>query len=478
MSIKDFDITIGLEIHAELNTNTKVFCSCKNEFGAEPNTNVCPVCIGLPGALPVINRKAVELAVKAGLCMGCKISPLTIFERKNYFYPDLSKAYQISQLQKPLCLGGGITLDSGKFIRLNRIHLEEDAGKLTHVNSTVGSLIDYNRGGVPLIEIVTEPDITNAEDAVEFMMKLRSNLVFGGIAECRMEQGGMRCDVNLSVKPAGSKVLGTRTEMKNLNSFKMVGRAIDYEAKRQVEAIENGEKIIQQTRKWDDNKGKSFAMRNKEEANDYRYFPDPDILAIKVGNKLVSETKLGLPRLSEQRKNYYVTELKLPLYDAKILTSELFISNYFEEVLKQFDNAKIVSNWIMTEVLRKLKEKETNNLNDIILVSNLVQIIKMVEQKEITRLSAKELFEKVCFTKLDAKETAKTGGILTGISENEIIKIIDEALAANPRAVEDYKTEPDKVIKFFMGQVMRKTAGAAKVEVAMPILQKKLSEQK
>lgn len=477
MSIKDFDITIGLEIHAELNTNTKVFCSCKNEFGSEPNTNVCPVCIGLPGSLPVINKKAVELGIKAGLCMGCEISPLTIFERKNYFYPDLSKAYQISQLQKPLCLGGGITLDSGKFIRLNRIHLEEDAGKLTHVNSTVGSLIDYNRGGVPLIEIVTEPDMNSAEEAVEFMMKLRSNLVFGGIAECKMEQGGMRCDVNLSVKPKGSKTLGTRTEMKNLNSFKMVGRAINYEALRQVEALESGEKIIQQTRKWDDNKGRSFPMRSKEEANDYRYFPDPDILAIKVSDRLIQETKLSLPRLSEQRKNYYITELKLPVYDAKILTSEKSFSDYFEEALKLFDSPKVVSNWIMTEVLRKFKEKETNDLNDIITVKNLVDIIKMVEQKEITRLSAKELFEKICFNGLDAKQTAKSEGILAGITDEEIIKIIDEALRANPKAVEDYKTEPDKVIKFFMGQVMRKTAGAAKFEVAMPILQKKLGEK-
>ena len=496
MSLKDFDVTIGLEIHAELATNTKIFCSCKNQFGSEPNTNVCPVCIGLPGALPVVNKRAVELGIRAGLCMGCKISPLTVFERKNYFYPDLSKAYQISQLQKPLCLGGGITLDDGKFIRLNRIHLEEDAGKLTHINSTQGSLVDYNRGGVPLIEIVTEPDISSAEEAVEFVVKLRSNLVFGKIAECRMEQGGMRCDVNLSIKPKGSKTLGTRTEMKNLNSFKMVGRAINYEAQRQVEELEKGNRILQQTRKWDDNKGRSFSMRSKEEANDYRYFPDPDILAIKVSERLVEETQLGLPRLSEQRKNYYVTELGLPLYDAKILTSELFISDYFEQVLKLFDNAKVVSNWIMTEVLRKLKERETEDLSEIISAKNLVAIIKMFENNEITKHHAKELFEKVCAEKeerekamlmgckadakkeVDAREMAEKEGMLSALTEAEIIKIIEQSFEANPKALQDFKTEPDKVIKFFMGQIMRATKGAAKVEVAMPILEAKLKDKK
>ena len=474
--MKDYDIVIGLEIHAELKTNTKVFCSCKNAFGSEPNTNVCPVCIGLPGTLPVINKKAVELTVKAGLCMGSEISPVAVFERKNYFYPDLCKAYQISQLQKPICIGGGIRLDSGKFVRLNRIHLEEDAGKLIHVNSAVGTLIDYNRGGVPLIEIVTEPDISSAEEAVEFMTKLRSNLVFAGIADCRMEQGGMRCDVNLSIKPKGSSKFGTRTEMKNLNSFKMVHRAIVYEAQRQMEAVEEGQEIKQQTRKWDDNRNKSFTMRSKEEAQDYRYFPDPDILSVAISDDLVSRIKSEIPRLAPQRRDYYVQTLGLPEYDSKILTSELYISEYFEECLKLLDNPKVVSNWVMTEVLRKLKERPSENLNDVITSKNLVDIIKMVESKEITRVNGKELFELVSFTALDARETAKKEGMIVTFDADALTKVIDQVFEDNAKAVPDYKEEPEKVMNFFIGQTMRATKGTAKIDFIKPIIISRLEE--
>lgn len=474
--MKDYDIVIGLEIHAELKTNTKVFCSCKNAFGSEPNTNVCPVCIGLPGTLPVINKRAVELTVKAGLCMGCDISPVAVFERKNYFYPDLCKAYQISQLQKPICIGGGIQLDSGKFIRLNRIHLEEDAGKLIHVNSAVGTLIDYNRGGVPLIEIVTEPDISSAEEAVEFMTKLRSNLVFGQIADCRMEQGGMRCDVNLSIKPKGSAKFGTRTEMKNLNSFKMVHRAITYEAQRQMEVLEEGGVIKQQTRKWDDNRNKSFTMRSKEEAQDYRYFPDPDILSVAIGQDIVEGIRKEIPRLAKERQEYYVSALGLPEYDSKILTSEYYISQYFEECLKGYNNPKVVSNWVMTEVLRKLKEKPSEDLNDVITSSNLIDIMAMVEDKTITRVNAKELFELVAFSDKDAKKTAKEQGMIVEFDADALTKTIEEVFAYNAKAVPDYKAEPEKVMNFFIGQTMRATKGTAKVDFIKPIIIKKLEE--
>jgi len=474
--MKDYDVVIGLEIHAELKTNTKVFCSCKNAFGSEPNTNVCPVCIGLPGTLPIINKKAVELAIKAGLCMGCEISPVAVFERKNYFYPDLCKAYQISQLQKPICLGGGIKLDSGKFIRLNRIHLEEDAGKLIHVNSTVGTLIDYNRGGVPLIEIVTEPDITCAEDAVEFLAKLKSNLIFGGIADCRMEQGGMRCDVNLSVKPKGSDKLGTRTEMKNLNSFKMVQRAIKYEAERQIEVLEEGGTIKQQTRKWDDNRNKSFTMRSKEEAQDYRYFPDPDILSISISRELVDHIKGEIPRLAPERIAYYMETLSLPEYDSKILTSEYYIAEYFEACLAAFDKPKVVSNWVMTEVLRKQKESLTEDLNAVISVKNLVDIMKMVEDKTITRSNGKELFELVAFSGKDARKTAEEEGMIVKFDEGALTKTIDEVFEQNSKAVPDYKKDPEKVTNFFIGQTMRMTKGTAKIEFIKPIIIKRLEE--
>ncbi len=474
--MKDYDVVIGLEIHAELKTNTKVFCSCKNAFGSEPNTNVCPVCIGLPGTLPVINKRAVELTVKAGLCMGSEISPVAVFERKNYFYPDLCKAYQISQLQKPICIGGGIRLDSGKFIRLNRIHLEEDAGKLIHVNSAVGTLIDYNRGGVPLIEIVTEPDISSAEEAVEFMTKLRSNLVFGQIADCRMEQGGMRCDVNLSIKPKGAAKYGTRTEMKNLNSFKMVHRAITYEAQRQIEVLEEGGVIKQQTRKWDDNRNKSFTMRSKEEAQDYRYFPDPDILSVAIGADVVEDIRKTIPRLAPERQQYYTEVLGLPEYDSKILTSEYYISQYFEEVLKGFDNPKVVSNWVMTEVLRKLKEKPSENLNDVISSTNLVDIISMVEDKTITRVNGKELFELVAFSTKDARKTAKEQGMIVEFNADVLTQAIDSVFEQNAKAIPDYKVEPEKVTNFFIGQTMRLTKGTAKIDFIKPIIIERLEK--
>ena len=467
---EDYDIVIGLEVHAELKTKTKVFCSCKNEFGSEPNSNCCPVCVGLPGALPVLNKKAVELTIKAGHTIGSSISPIAVFERKNYFYPDLAKAYQISQLERPICVGGSITLDSGKVIRINRIHLEEDAGKLVHKNDKIGTLIDYNRGGVPLIEMVTEPDISSAEEAVEFLMKYRSNLVFGDIADCKMEQGGMRCDVNLSVKKKGSSVLGTRTEMKNLNSFKMVQRAIEFEARRQVEEIEAGKTIVQETRKWDDNRGRSFAMRSKEEAQDYRYFPDPDILSVEISEDVVNGIKKTLPELSHQKKLRYIEELGLPAYDAKILTSEKYICEYFEKVLDKVKKPKIVSNWVMTEVLAKCKEQAVESLEEVISVKNLAYIINAVQDKEITRINGKELFEEACYSEFDAEKEAKFRGMVVKMSDQDLEKFIGEVMEENCSAVVDYKDNPVKVENFFIGSLMKKTQGKANVEKARPII--------
>ena len=479
--MKQYEIVIGLEIHAELNTQTKVFCSCKNEFGSEPNTNCCPVCVGLPGALPVLNKKAVELTIKAGLAVGCEINDLAVFERKNYFYPDLAKAYQISQLVRPLCLGGGIELESGKFIRLNRIHLEEDAGKLIHKKATIGTLVDYNRGGIPLMEIVTEPDISSADEAIEFLTNLRRTLIYSGVANCKMEQGGMRCDVNLSVKEKGSNVLGTRTEMKNLNSFKMVKRAIEFEAKRQIEALENGEKIVQQTRKWDDNKGKSFAMRSKENSNDYRYFPDPDLLTIEISREDVANIKSTIPPLAKDRQKVYVEQYNLPVYDAKILTNDKFVSDYFENALTLLPLPKQLSNWIMTEVLRVLKDNPTENLNDIISAKNLTDIIKAVEDKKLTRPNAKALFEVVVSKtlaqeKVEAMEIAKTEGMLISFSEEELDKIVEEVLVEFKDAMKDFDKTPEKVVRFYIGKVMQKSKGLANPQLTQTKIVNKINQ--
>ena len=469
-----YDVVIGLEVHAELKTKTKVFCACKNHFGSEPNTNCCPVCVGLPGALPILNKRAVELTIKAGLTIGSYISPVAVFERKNYFYPDLAKAYQISQLEKPICVGGHITLDSGKTIRINRIHLEEDAGKLIHKSEIIGTLIDYNRGGIPLIEMVTEPDISSAEEAVEFLTKYRSNLIFGEIADCKMEQGGMRCDVNLSVKKKGSTKLGTRTEMKNLNSFKMVARAIEYEAQRQIDLLEKGEKIIQETRKWDDNHGKSLSMRSKEEAQDYRYFPDPDILSVKISKEAVDKVKKELPELAWQKKDRYISEFGLPEYDAKILTSEKHISSYFDQLVSLVKKPKIVSNWIMTDVMAKVKLQPSAELKDVISVQDLAYIINAVEEKTITRSAAKELFEDICFTDLKAKDLAQERGLLSVMTEVQLCEFIKQVFVENQSAIKDYIDSPAKVENFFIGQLMKKTAGKAKVEIARPIIHNRL----
>lgn len=474
--MESYEIVIGLEIHAELNTQTKIFCGCQNAFGHAPNTNCCPVCLGLPGSLPVTNKAAIEKTIKAGLCFGCKISPLSVFERKNYFYPDLSKAYQVSQLIAPTCVGGGILLDSGKFIRLNRIHLEEDAGKLIHHGLSVGTFVDYNRGGVPLIESVTEPDISNADEAVEFLIKLRRDLIYAGVANCKMEQGGMRCDVNLSVRKKGAS-LGTRTEMKNLNSFRSVKRAIEYESQRQIAELEKGNRIVQETRRWDDNKGKSFSMRSKEEAQDYRYFPDPDLLSVQTSPEDIERLRKELPALSQERMDRYINEYGIPKYDAGILISEKFFSDYYDECVALLNKPKQISNWVMTEVLKKIKEQPTEDLRDIISAKNLTTLISLVEDGKVTRTNSKELFEKVCWTNTDVNKLAKELNMLGGLADEELIAQVLLALDTNSTAISDYVTSPDKVINFFIGQVMRGTKGMAKADKVKPIIISELDKR-
>ncbi|MBP3581192.1 MAG: Asp-tRNA(Asn)/Glu-tRNA(Gln) amidotransferase subunit GatB [Clostridia bacterium] len=470
----EYEINIGLEIHAELKTNTKVFCSCRNAFGSAPNTNVCPVCIGLPGSLPVLNKEALICAIKAGLSLGSDISPKINFDRKHYFYPDLPKAYQISQNENPVCIGGGITLSNGKFVRFNHIHLEEDAGKLVHDELTDQTFIDYNRGGVPLIEHVTEVDLSSADEAVEFLTKLRQTLVFAGVADCKMEQGGMRCDVNLSVRKKTDKWFGTKVEMKNLNSFRSVHRAIEYEANRQIEALEKGEKIIQETRRWDDNKGYSYAMRTKEESKDYRYMPEPDIISVLISSDEIEKIKAELPETPSKRFEKYTTKFALPEYDANILISEKFISDYFENCCKLYAQPKTISNWIMTDLLKLLKYSSYNTLDDIISAPYLCAIIKLLDEKKISRNVSKELLLKVIETKESPLDIANREKLIEVIDTGAIYGIVDAVLAEKPDLASQYKVEPDKITNFIVGAVMKQTKGKADATLVKEYVAKKL----
>ena len=468
----EYDVVIGLEIHAELKTKTKVFCSCKNEFGDIPNANTCPVCTGMPGALPIINKKAVELCIKAGLCFGCDISHYAVMERKNYFYPDLSKAYQISQLVHPFCLNGGITLDNGEFKALNRIHLEEDAGKLNHISKVVGTLIDYNRGGTPLIEIVTEPVFSSAEEVDEFLKKVRETLIFADIANCKMEEGGMRCDVNLSLKPKGAKIFGTRTEMKNLNSFKSVSRAISYEIDRQTDILKNGGVVIQETRKWDDAMGENYAMRSKEEAQDYRYFPDPDILPINVTDEDIDRIKNEIPELPQARRIKYVTEYALSQKDAEMLTSNKYTSDYFETCIKEYPNAKKIANWIITDLFRYADDMGKFPVNE----KTLAQIVKMVEDKKITKANGIVLLEKIIKDGGEPEELAKEMNLISTITDAQIMYIQTRLKQKNQKAIADFKTDP-KVMSFIIGYVMKNTQGKANGQTVKDLIVRMMNEE-
>lgn len=456
--IDKFDIVIGLEIHAELNTASKCFCGCANTFGKRPNENTCPVCLAMPGALPVLNRSAVEKTIMAGLAIDCKINDLAIFERKHYFYPDLSKAYQISQLVRPICLGGGIKLKHGKHVRLNRIHLEEDAGKLTHnaVNQT--SFVDYNRGGVPLIEIVTEPDISNAAEAVEFLEEVRSRLIFAGVAHCRMEQGGMRCDVNLSLKPKGQKEYGNRCEIKNLNSFRAVSRAIEFEANRQAEILSSGGKITTETRKWDDTKCKTLSMRNKEDSQDYRYFPDPDLYAVRITPDDVEKIRAVRPRLAHELREEFTTKFSLSAYDADLLTRSKEVSQFFLDCLALLHEPKQISNWIITDLFARAEEITISP-------AHLTEIIKMVLKKEITKVVGLQLLDEILKKPTAPRELATKLGMLTAISDAQIVAVLRDLRQTRPNLVTDYTENPKKVLPFLIGQVMKATQGKAKSEI-------------
>ena len=468
-----YDTVIGLEVHCELKTKTKCFCGCKNNFGDEPNSNCCPVCLGFPGALPVLNKKAVEYAVIAGLAFNCSINNESVFERKNYFYPDLSKAYQISQLEKPLCVNGYVEINvdgKPKKIRLNRIHLEEDAGKLIH-DGIGGTVVDYNRGGVPLIEIVTEPDISSAEEAVAFLEALKNTIAYTGISDVKMEEGSLRCDVNLSVKPSDSVVLGTRTEMKNLNSFKAVYRAINYEQKRQIEEIEDGHKIVQETLRWDDNIGESKSMRSKEDSQDYRYFPDPDLLPVYISNEQIESLKNSIPKLPSELKQIYLG-YGLSDYDSSLLVESKAISDYFNEVLSYVNEPKIAANFIINEVLRKLKECNENKMK----AQELSELVTLVAKKEISATAGKQVFEKMWETGKSANALVEELGLKQVNNDDELLSYVVAAIQNNPQSVADYKSGKLSAIGFLVGQVMKASKGKANPQKVNEMLKAELEK--
>lgn len=468
-----YDVVIGLEVHAELKTESKCFCSCKNEYGSSPNSNCCPVCMGLPGALPVLNRKAVEQTIRAGLALGFEINRTAIFERKNYFYPDLSKAYQISQLEKPICINGHLRVFD-KDIPINRIHLEEDAGKLIHQDDV--SMIDYNRCGVPLIELVTdalkEPHMETADEAIEFLTKLRQIYIYAGVADCEIEKGQMRADVNISLKPKGSKEFGTKVEMKNIMGFKAIHRAINYEIERQKEILDDGGEIVQETRKWDNDKGESFTLRTKENSEDYRYFPDPDLLAVNISDDEIKQIKDSMPMLPDEMKKKYLEEYGLNEYDTDVILADKEVSDMYRDCLKMYFQPKSVANWFTTEILARIKGGGTIQIDK----ENLVWIIRTVDEKKIRRNAAKDLLSYIWGTNLNAEQEAKRQGIMADMSSDLVFEVLDKVLLEKAQVVEQYKREQDpKILNFLVGQVMKETRGKANAQEVMEKLKDKIN---
>lgn len=467
-----YDVVIGLEVHAELKTNSKCFCGCKNESNNVPNTNCCPVCVGLPGALPILNKKAVELTVKAGLALGCEINQTAIFERKNYFYPDLSKAYQISQLEKPICINGKLEVN-GKTIRINRIHLEEDAGKLVHSNDG-STLVDYNRGGVPLMELVTEPDLTSVEDVIEFLTKLRQIYIYSGVAECLMEKGQMRADVNISLKPKGSNVLGTRTEMKNLMGFKAIARAVKYEIERQKDLLDSGEQVEQETLKWDNDKGENFTLRTKENSQDYRYFPEPDILAVEIDADFIEHTKQSMSKLPSELKDIYMNEYNLSEYDTDVLLQFKHVNDFFLKCMEIYNKPKTVSNWITTDIMAKIKT-EFGASPILISPQNVCYLMKNVDERKINRINAKEVMFLVWDTDKSAEEEVKRLNYIIDMSDDLVDNLVDLIFTNFANVVEQYKAEKDpKILNYLVGQVMREAKGKANAGEVMEKIKNKI----
>lgn len=471
--------TMGLEIHAELLTKSKVFCTCSAEFGGTPNSRCCPVCSGLPGTLPVLNQKAVEYIIKAGYVMNCDISRFTKWDRKNYFYPDLPKAYQISQMPRPVCLSGTVNINvngEDKVIRINRIHLEEDAGKLVHDDVNRVSLADYNRCGVPLIEIVTEPDFHSADEVIAFIEKIKLLLQYAGICDCKMEQGSIRCDVNISIAPKGSTELGTRTELKNLNSLKAIARAIEVEIERQEELLESGERVIQQTRRFNEQLGETTAMRSKEDAHDYRYFPDPDIPPIIFTEEELEDIRKSIPELPEQRVARYVDEYGIKKADADIIVGDKRVCDFFDAAIAKYDNPKAVANYIIGELMRRINLGEADMDALKFGGGEFAQLVEFMQTDKISQANAKTILREMIENGGSPKEIADREDLWIKEDNDLLAKVVDEIIANNPKPVEQYKNGDQKVFGFFMGQANKALKGAASPKAIQEYIRKKLSE--
>ncbi|MCI7792481.1 MAG: Asp-tRNA(Asn)/Glu-tRNA(Gln) amidotransferase subunit GatB [Lachnospiraceae bacterium] len=474
---KQYETVIGLEVHVELATKTKIFCGCSTAFGGAPNTHTCPVCTGMPGSLPVLNKQVVEYAVAVGLATNCDITQYCKFDRKNYFYPDNPQNYQISQLYLPICRNGHVDIETengSKSVGIHEIHMEEDAGKLIHDDWEDCSLVDYNRSGVPLIEIVSEPDMRSAEEVIAYLEKLRMIVQYLGASDCKLNEGSMRADVNLSVREVGAKEFGTRTEMKNLNSFRSITRAIEGERERQIDLLESGKQVIQETRRWDDAKESSYAMRSKEDAQDYRYFPDPDLVPVYISDEWIEDIRNNQPEFREAKMARYKEEFDIPEYDIGIITDSKHMADIFEETTAICKQPKKVSNWLMGETLRLLKEKSMDPEDIVFSPENLAKLIALVDSKAINTNVAKEVFEVMFEKDVDPEAYVEEKGLKTVNDEGALRKTIEEVIAANPQSVEDYRNGKDKAIGFLVGQTMKAMKGKADPGMVNQILKELL----
>lgn len=478
-----FEPVIGLEVHAQLLTDSKIFCGCSTRFGEEPNKNTCPVCIGFPGVLPVLNKKVVEFAIRAGLATHCKVAPYSRWARKNYFYPDLPKGYQISQYELPLCANGYVEIDTSggkKTIRITRIHMEEDAGKNIHEVPGDYSLVDLNRAGVPLLEIVSEPDIRTTGEASLYLKNLRAVLQYLQICDGNMEEGSFRCDANVSVRPAGTSTLGVKTELKNMNSFKAVEKALEYEIRRQIEALSGGGSLVQETRLWDAEREVTRSMRSKEYAHDYRYFPDPDLLPLVISNEWIEEIKATLPELPEARKQRFASQYSLPLYDAELLTARRDVADYFEAAVQIHSNPKAISNWVMGDLFRVIRERKLDEHFYIeswpIRPQHLAGMVRLIDEGKISGKMAKSLFEEMLKSDVAPEKIVQQKGLEQVSDLMSIEKAIDQILSAHSEQVTEFRAGKEKVFGFLVGQVMKATQGKANPQKVNEILRKKLAE--